>query len=139
MKRSICGVVTLIFALCFTLSTVAYADSSRASEQIRSYNIDITKMGGGQLGINFSVVGTGEMQELGANSIIIYEKSENTWYKVAYYDQEDEGMTETDTFIYENEIIFQGTPGKQYRILVSIFAKDPSGSDSRSESFTVTA
>ncbi len=139
MKRSICGVVTLIFALCFTLSTVAYADSSRASEQIRSYNIDITKMGGGQLGINFSVVGTGEMQELGANSIIIYEKSENTWYKVAYYDQEDEGMTETDTFIYENEIIFQGTPGKQYRILVSIFAKDPSGSDLRSESFTVTA
>lgn len=130
----------LLMLVCVCLiSNTAFA-STNASAQIASYYMNAAAIGNGQIGIDFSITATGYMKEVGAREIYVYEIIPGGLSEKAHYDTSDEGMIETDLWFQSSYVIFDGVPGKSYYITVTIYAKDYNNqSDSRSQSFTVTA
>ncbi len=127
----------LVCALFVATSISALA---RASSQIDAYYMDVTSTENGEIAIMFSVTGNGMMDRLGAKSIRIFERGTYGWELTDTMDEDDPNMVKTDSPKYGNTIYYQGKPGEQYQIIVTIFAEDENGdSDSRSKTFTVTA
>lgn len=129
--------LVLVFAC--SLSSQALAVSTRASDQITAYEMNVTPTQNGRLAIFFHIEGTGMMQNIGAESIVIGEKSGHFYPTVAVYDRDDSLMSKSDTNIYGNTIYFNGTSGVEYQVVVTVFAEDSRGYDSRSKTFFVTA
>ena len=48
-------------------------------------------------------------------------------------------MSDTDTYTYANTVYYDGTSGTYYKIVITVFAEDDAGSDSRTETHYVTA
>jgi hypothetical protein len=138
MKKVKCCISLLLVCALFAATSVsAFA---RASEQINSYYMDVTPAGDGEIAIMFSVTGNGMMERLGAKSIRIFERGTYGWELTDSFDEDTPDMVEANSPQYGNTIYFQGEPGEQYQIIVTIFAEDKNGdSDSRSKTFTVTA
>ena len=56
------------------------------------------------------------------------------------FDKDDPDMTVTDAIKHGTTIYYNGESGKEYRIIVTVFAEDKNGeSDSRSKTMSVTA
>lgn len=139
-KRFFAIVLTLSMAMALSLPAFAYSDSTyRASEQLTSYSMNVMPVENGRIAISFSVDGTGKMTRIGAESIVVYQQVGNTWVYANSLDQYDDGMSTTNSYYFGNTIYFNGIPGEYYRVELTIFAKDSSGSDSRMRTFYVTA
>lgn len=54
-------------------------------------------------------------------------------------DRYDSGMSTKDDYYFGNELYYTGTPGKEYKVEVTVFAENSSGYDSRTRTFNVTA
>ena len=136
-KAKVFSSIVLVCALFMVMSPFALA---RASSQIDIYSMDVTATGNGKIAIMFSVTGAGLMNRLGAESIDIYESGASGWEPADSFDADDLGMTASNAFKYGNTKYFYGKAGKEYKIVVTIFAEDKNGdSDSRSKTFYVTA
>lgn len=131
--------ITLIFVCALFMANTTFAQA-RASEQLAFYTMDVTSTGNGKIAIMFSVTGTRIMQRIGAQNIDIYERSTYGWDLVESLDADDPDMTDTNTARYGTTVYYYGESGKEYRIVVRIFAEDKDGeSDSRSKTFSITA
>ena len=131
--------VSILLACMCLLTSTAFA-SEKASDQIVSYFMYAAPMGNGEIGIDFSITATAKMEEIGAESITVYEITPSGYKLRAEYTKDDPGMIRTDSWVQTNTVYFDGVAGKTYYITVSVFATDYNGgSDSRSKSFTVTA
>lgn len=111
----------------------------RASEYISHSLISVNREGNGEFSITFSVYGTGKMSRIGAKSIVISEKVGSRWSEVESYDQYDNGMSRVNASSYANTIYFDGDIGTEYRFEITVFAQDPSGFDTESETYTLMA
>lgn len=123
----------LLLASIFTLPTITFAVNKRASDYIDAYDIDAVYTSDGEIAIKFSIEGKGDMDCLGAEEIIVYEKVNGIWMISDYFDRDDPGMVDTDTNIYTHTVYSHGYADAEYKILVSVFAEDSTGSDSRYE------
>ena len=131
--------VSLLLACMCLLTSTAFA-SENASDQISSYFIYVAPMGNGQLGMDFSITAPYYMEEIGAESITVYEITSSGRKLRAEFTKDDDGMIETDSWFQANTLYFDGVAGKTYYVTITVFATDyDGGSDSRSRSFTVTA
>lgn len=128
-----------ILLILIAFAVPASATSSRASDQISGYYMLATPLQNGQIAIDFGVDATGKMNRLGADSIVVYEKEGNSWEAVTSWDRYDTGMSSTNKNTYSNTKYFNGTKGQEYKIEITIFAQDTSGTDYRSNKFFVTA
>lgn len=137
-KRCAYRAFVLLLTLCAAFSICASA-ALLSSDQLYDYEVSVSRMGGGQLKISFSTWGSGRMMRLGAESIVISERSGGSWQEVASFDRYDSGMSKANTSLFKSQIYFDGTEGVEYRIVVTVFAEDSSGSDSRIKTFYVTA
>ena len=100
----------------------------------------VAPMGNGQLGMDFSITAPYYMEEIGAESITVYEITSSGRKLRAEFTKDDDGMIETDSWFQANTLYFDGVAGKTYYVTITVFATDyDGGSDSRSRSFTVTA
>ena len=79
------------------------------------------------------------MKELGAEEIVIYRRSGSKWIEADSYDKNDAGMTKSNVYRYKNTVTFDGTSDVEYKIVVTVFAEDSSGYDSRTKTHYVTA
>ena len=121
------------------LASTAFA-SENASDQIVAYSIYVEPVGNGQIGMEFSISAPYFMEEIGAESITIYEITPTGQKLRAEYTKDDPGMIATDAWVHLNTFYFDGVAGKTYYVTVTVFATDyDGGSDSRTKSFTVTA
>ena len=142
MKKMNSKFATVIFVLSILLSIPAFAYSDidyRASEQIMSYYINTTAAGDGEIAISVSIDGTGKMTRIGAKRIVIYNKINNVWALADSMSQNDPGMSSSNAYFHSNTIFYSGKSGTEYKIEVTVFAQDSSGSDSRTQTFYVTA
>lgn len=139
MRKNMIRLCALIFVLSLALSVPALAVTITASDQIHSYDMDVLAIGNGKLAIEFSIEGTGWMDRIGAKSIVIYEKFGNNWLIVASYDKDDPGMSTKNINMYGNTIYYSGYSGTQYRVQITVFAENASGSDSRFGELYITA
>lgn len=137
--KKIKSCITLIIVCTLFMANTTFA-SARASEQISFYMMDVTSTGNGRIAIMFSITGTNFMDRIGAQSIYVLERKAYGWDIAESWDADDPGMIEENAAKHGNTIYFNGESGKEYRIVVTVFAEDEYGeSDSRSKTFNITA
>ena len=136
MKKKVLALLCVV-ACVITLVVPTFASSDRASDQIRLYWMDtiVTK---GAINIEFSITGKIIMNKLGCESIYLYRKSGSVWVYTDSMTENDTGMSATKKGNHGNTITLDGTAGVEYMVVVTVFAEDDAGRDSRSQTFYVT-
>lgn len=130
-----CKRVVSLFCAVICMMTMVVSASARASDQIRSYLIQV-ESNDRNIYIDFSVIGNGGMDRIGCESIYIYDRSSGDL--VESFDENDTGMSRSNTVRYANMITADCEVGTSYRVEVTIFAEDSAGRDTRSQTFYVT-
>ena len=131
--RNLCALF-LAVVCALSLGAPAYA---RASAQIKTYNINAVSTGG-QIAIRFSVAGTSEMENVGCESIRIYELTSYGRKEVVTLDENDLGMSVRNQESFRNTIYQDVESGVQYLVYVTVFAEDENGRDTRDREFNIT-
>lgn len=142
MNISVLKTLRRIFVLILVLSLTmpSYVSAATietaqpyASNYLTSYNTYICDMGSGNIQIWFHVMGTGDMDEIGALSIRLYESTDNTnWTHVKTYLHEDySSMLVEDDFYHSSHVSYQGVAGRYYKAYVCIWAGKNGSGDTR--------
>lgn len=135
MATALACVLTLLM-----LVVVYAAEETRASSLIITHSCQAAATGDGEIAIDFSITGKAFMARIGAQHIYVYAENGNTWTLEKHYGQYDEGTSKTDSVKHMNTIYYQGTAGVRYKVIVTLFAKNSSGtSDTRGYTFYLTA
>ena len=123
--------ILLILALLCPIS--AMAAESRASHYLSSYSAYIYPAGWGKVQVWFSVAGTGDMDEIGALEIQLYESKDNeTWTWVETYQHVDNaGMLGYNDFSHYGHVEYNGTIGRYYKAYVCVWAGKDGDGDTR--------
>ena len=131
IKRLLCAVLTLCM-LAGMMTTFASA-SERSSAYLSSYRAFLTADGNGEVSVTVDVSGTNYMTDIGAESIYIYESTDNVDFTlVASYEAEDyPDMMGSGSFYYETPITHEGTAGRYYSAVVYVYAGNANGGHSR--------
>lgn len=138
MNKKISKMLSFMFAFIMLLSVASITAAARASAQLSSYDASLVSVGNGNIDIEFSVIGTGTMDELGAKTIKVY-KSNGTLVKTFTYTSYDE-MMGYRTGRHSGVVTYSGTEGQRYYAVVTFYGKNSAGSDSRTyTTSTVTA
>ena len=136
LKRCSTRVLALCYAVLLAL-TLPVSALARASDYIRNYTVNVYTSGQ-KIYTEFNVRATGEMTKLGASSIKIYEYPYNSSDIVNTKTEYSTGMTTTNSYSYSNTITYTGESNTKYKVVVTVFARDSSGSDSRTEIYYVS-
>lgn len=131
-------VIALCLVLSLTVPVVADAATVEpvtplASYYLSVYNSYICSMGFGRIEVWFDVMATGDMDEIGALSIRVYESTDNTnWTHVKTFLHETyTSMLAENDFFHCSSVSYQGAPGRYYKAYVCIWAGKDGGGDSR--------
>ncbi len=132
----------IIAFICAAICTVmlvipAFAANTRASDQIRAYMMD-TIVTEGAINIEFSMTGKHIMDKLGCESIYIYKKVGTAWVYNSSKTEDDTGMSASNKGYHGNTISLSGSAGVEYMVVVTVFAENDAGRDTRSQTFYVT-
>ena len=122
-----------LFCAVVCMMTMVIPSFARASTQINDYWVDVIS-DDGQIYIDFSVSGTGTMEKIGCESIYIFEDSGRL---MDSFDEDDTGMSRSNTVRHANTITADCDDGVRYRVIVTIFAEDSAGRDTRKQTFYV--
>lgn len=136
MKKCRIHIFPLIMAVLLLL-TMPISALARASDYIQYYIINVYTSGQ-KIYTEFNVDATDKMTKLGASFIKIYEYPYNSNDIVSTKTEYSAGMTTTNSYSYSNTITYTGKPNTKYKVVVTVFARDSSGSDSRTETYYVS-
>lgn len=147
MKRSWKKLTALFLAVALLTAIVvvpACAASGRSSLYLSAYRAWLTPKSGAKINVTIDVQAVGDMDSVGALDVTIYESSDggSTWHDDAiYYSALFPELLDHDTYwYYETPLSYQGTAGNKYFAVVTVYAGDSTGSDSREYTTpTVTA
>ena len=130
MKKFI-RIICLLMVITTLVVTPAYAaeQSERASIYFSAYRAYCYAASSTKIEVNFSVIGVGIMDELGASKIKVQQSSDKTnWTTVKTFEKEDyNSMTATNTGFHGATLSCNVTPGNYYRAYVTFYAKNSSG------------
>lgn len=127
----------LILSLCFPVSanaTEASGSSTRASRYLDAYSAYVHVTSGGQVQVWFEVMGTGDMDEIGALSIMLYESSDGSnWTLVkTFLHNTTSGMLYEDDYYVSSHVSWdKGSVSKQYKAYVGVYAGKNDTGDTR--------
>ena len=105
-----------------------------ASYYLTSYSAYVYVTDSGEVQVWYDVMGTGWMDEIGALSIRLYESTDGTnWTWVETFNHEDhEGMLIYDDYYISSHVSYpNGSPSKQYKAYVGIWAGKNGDGDTR--------
>lgn len=128
--------VVLVISLispCTVQAAIPDEISPYASSYLTLYNTYICAMGSGNVQIWYEVMGTGDMDDIGVLSIILYESSDNkTWTRVKTFSHENySSMLAEDDWYHCSYVSYNGTAGKYYKAYVCIWAGKNGSGDTR--------
>ena len=130
-KKSLCSILVVIILL-MTISTGAFAQTTEASEYIITCFAKIVPGKNGEFDVEFDIAATGYMTDLGVQKIEVFSSSGG---RLALYESTDPLYADTllahGTFRYSNAVDCRGTPGRSYYAVVTFYAGDSTGSDTR--------
>ena len=129
MKKRLTQILALSVLVVLCLSTTALATARRASLYLNDYYVNSAA----RVVIEFDVDATKTVSQVGAGCIVLQEKnSSGKWTNVAYYYPVDyPDMVAYNRSSHEGSVTYYGTVGNQYRGIVTVYAKDANGEDSR--------
>ena len=130
-KRLLCAILTLCM-LTGMMTTFASA-AERSSAYLSSYRAFLTAKGSGKVSVTVDVSGTNYMTDIGAETIYIFESTDNVDFTlIATYEEEDyPEMMGSGSFYYETPIIHEGTAGRYYFAVVDVYSGNSSGGHTR--------
>lgn len=126
--------IIIVLAIIIGTSGVATAAGNlnmpQASLYLDSYGVDILAIGNGQIAIEMDVNATGTMTQLGVHELYIEQKINGSWveYGTVYGAVHSDFYTYNDS-TYLGEYIFNGVAGRQYRVTMTAYARNSTGSD----------
>lgn len=136
MKRIVTTILSLVIIVSLSLPASASDMQINASDYISSYVASVQADGGGDITINFTIVGTGCMDQIGATEIYLYEKNGSSTSLVAIYSYTDseyaDAMMGYDVYRKSSSVSYVGISGRQYYARVYFIAGVNGGSDVRS-------
>lgn len=147
MSQYLRKTVALILSFSFLIGAVALpanAASERSSLYLSLYSAWLTPKNNGAVDVTIDVQAVGDMDDIGATSITIYESSDggSTWSAVRGYSSAlYPDMLAHDTYLYlDTPITHIGRPGNKYFAVITIYAGDSTGYDTRQyQTTTITA
>lgn len=126
------GAMFLAISICISASA-AYGpgeDEPQASLYLSSYGVDLIAVGNGQMVVEMDVIGTGTMSKIGVYSLLIEQKVNGTWSEYAtVFGIYHSDFYAYNTISYLGEYYFNGTAGVQYRVTMTAYARNSTGSD----------
>lgn len=131
MRKKTLRLLALILVLTMLLSTAAFA-AMNASAYIAATNAFISR-DGNTVNVNFWIVGTGTMDQIGVKYIYLYEKNGNSWSLVKTYAYSDPTYTTTllasSTYVHAGYVTYSGSASKSYYADCRFYAEKNGGSD----------
>lgn len=145
MKKVFFRMILCVFAVMMLVGTVsATADGVRSSLYLDAYRAWLTPVSGSKINVNVHVQAVDYMDDVGALSISMFVSSDGgrTWdsdgtYASALYPD----LLDHDSVIYyDTAVVHQGIEGYKYYAVVTVYAGDSTGYDTREyQTTTVTA
>lgn len=130
-------IIALVLACMVFLSVGALAVESRASDQISTYSIVVTPMSG-YINVKASVYGNGLMDKLGCQSIYVYEENGSSWNPLDNDEEADSDMCVKNALGHIVNKQYNTEEGKEYKVVVTVFAEKDGDRDTRTRTFFVT-
>lgn len=130
MKRFIRLVCFLVvFASLAAIPAYAQEQSARASDYLSAYGGYCTKTSSTSLIVAFQVIGTGLMDEIGANMIKVQYSSDKVNWTTAktFYKSSYPSMTITNKGAYSTEFSCTVPSGKYYRAYIEFYSAKGNG------------
>lgn len=121
----------------FPISASAASDDTimpRASYYLDAYSAYVYVTPAGEVQVWFDVMGTGDMDEIGALSIMLYESSDGrnwTWVDTFLHEDCDTMLFYDDWYISSHVSYPNGSTAKQYKAYVGIWAGRNGDGDTR--------
>lgn len=128
--------ICLVFVLFLSVNVYAVENNSlipRASYYLDAYNTYICDMGNGEHQIWYEVMGTGDMDEIGTLSIMVYKVNSDgslTWMKTFLHEDYDTMLSYDDWYHY-SYVTYQGSANTTYKAYVCIWAGKNGSGDTR--------
>lgn len=130
MKRVI-RLICVLIVIAMIIAIPAYAEdlSQKASGFFSAYRAYCYAASSTSIEINFTVIGVGVMQEIGASQIQVQQSSDQTnWTTVRTFSRgNDANMISTNTGFHGATLSCDVDSGYYYRALVTFYAKNSSG------------
>lgn len=137
MKR-FSQILCIVLVFVMVMSTTAFAAEApnpRASNYFTKSSVYFWHTSGNSYQIWFDVTAVGTMQKLGASYITVERSTDLVnWDPVRSYDMADYSqMTKSNATTYINCVPFTATTGYAYRAIVTLYAKNSSGTGEMDE------
>ena len=132
-RSAVLRLIAIVLVIILLCPIEAFATETRASHYLNSYTAYIYPAGWGKIQVWFSVDGTGDMDEIGALEIQIFESKDNeNWYWVeTFMYPDDEGMLGFNNYYHDGYVEYRGTIGRYYKAYVCIWAGKDGDGDTR--------
>lgn len=130
-------IISLVLVFMMLLSLGALAVDSKASDQINRYDIKVTPTTG-YINVKASIYGTGQMDKIGCESIYVYEYRSAAWTLIGHDDESDPDMYVEDLAGYLVNKQYDTRAGREYKVVVTVFAEKDGVRDTRTRTYTVT-
>ena len=131
MRKKFFRIITLILALTLMLSTVAFA-AVNASAYINVTNAWITR-DGNTVEVNFWIVGTDTMDQIGVKYIYLYEKNGSSWNWVKTFAYTNplyaSTLMDSSSGAHVGYVTYSGSATKSYYADCRFYAAKDGGSD----------
>ena len=131
MRKNAIRIIALIITLMLLLSTVSFA-SVTASEYINATSTWISR-DGNTVKVNFYIIGTGLMDQIGVKKVYLYELNGNTWSLVKTFNYTNplyaSTMMASSASIHAGYLSYSGSASKSYYADVRFYAEKNGGSD----------
>ena len=138
-KRLIIAVVIcILFSFAIPMSVSATTNEEqvapRASYYLDAYSAYVYVTPSGEVQVWFDVMGTGDMDEIGALSILLYESTDGvhwTWVESFLHEDCDTMLFYDDWYISSHVSWSGGSTAKQYKAYVGVWAGKNGNGDTR--------
>ena len=126
----------LSIAICLTLflgSAVSANATVKASDYFARTQVWATRQGGGDFIVEYDIVATEFMDDLGASVIFIMEEQPDGGFELVYtFESEDmPELIEHDVDVAYGCVTYEGTPGTRYFATFGLYAKNSQGNETR--------
>lgn len=128
-------ILAICLAVCMLLAMPIFASSTRASDQLNSYDVDVNRPSG-ELQVTVYISGKIDVTKIGCEIIRIYEKVGSFWVVRDYLREDDPNMS-VNSRVYLDTHTFDANDNAEYRVDVTIFAENAAGRDTRSFTYYV--
>lgn len=128
-------ILAICLAVCMLLSLPICASSTRASEQLHKYGVNITRPSG-EINVTVTVSGTMDVTKAGCEIIRVFEKVGSFWVMREELREDDANMY-FNSRIYLYTHTFEANDNASYMVNVTVFAEDADGRDTRTLSYEV--